>query len=134
MTMVDMPKTGRPVSTAYLSDGKGHTILLSDEEYERAKSAVMSMAGEATEHITTGDAAKILGVSRRTVMRMLDAGLIPYVRLGNQSYRYMRLDDVLEYKKESTHARSKAMDDVHEIMDSAVVSDSELSDYVHQLG
>ncbi|KFI47916.1 hypothetical protein BBIA_0048 [Bifidobacterium biavatii DSM 23969] len=65
-------------------------------------------------------------------MRMLDNGLIPYTRLGSQSYRYMRLDDVLEYKKRSEHDRREAFDQVHEIMDSMDVSDSVLADYVQQ--
>ncbi|WP_051923960.1 helix-turn-helix domain-containing protein [Bifidobacterium biavatii] len=117
---------------AQLSDGKGHVIELTAEEYERAREAVLNTAGKAAGHITTGDAAKILGVSRRTVMRMLDNGLIPYTRLGSQSYRYMRLDDVLEYKKRSEHDRREAFDQVHEIMDSMDVSDSVLADYVQQ--
>ncbi|KAB8286758.1 excisionase family protein [Bifidobacterium ramosum] len=115
---------------AQLSDGKGNVLELTPEEYERAREAVLNVAGQAAEHITTGDAAKILGVSRRTVMRILDGGLIPYTRLGSKTYRYMKLDDVLEYKKRSEHERKAAMDEIHEIMDSADVSDKAIAEYL----
>ena len=117
---------------AQLSDGKGNVIELTAEEYERAREAVLNTAGQAAEHITTGEAAKILGVSRRTVMRMLDDGLMPYTRLGSQSYRYMRLNDVLEYRKRSEHERRESFDQVREIMDSVDVSDDVFADYIRQ--
>lgn len=130
MNIITMEKS--PSKAAQLSDGKGNVIELTAEEYERAREAVLNTAGQAAEHITTEDAAKILGVSRRTVMRMLDNGLIPYTRLGSQSYRYMKLDDVLEYKKRSEHDRHEALDQVHEIMDSIDIPDNVLSDYIKQ--
>lgn len=130
MNITTMEKA--PSKVAQLSDGKGNVIELTAEEYERAREAVLNTAGQTAEHITTGDAAKILGVSRRTVMRMLDNGLIPYTRLGSQSYRYMNLDDVLEYRKRSEHDRHEALDQVHEIMDSIDVPDNVLSDYIKQ--
>ena len=117
---------------AQLSDGRGNVIELTAEEYERAREAVLNTAGQAAEHITTGEAAKILGVSRRTVMRMLDDGLMPYTRLGNQSYRYMRLNDVLEYRKRSEHERRESLDQVREIMDSVDVPDGTFADYIRQ--
>ena len=119
---------------AQLSDGRGNVIELTAEEYERAREAVLNTAGQAAEHITTGEAAKILGVSRRTVMRMLDDGLMPYTRLGNQSYRYMRLNDVLEYRKRSEHERRESLDQVREIMDSVDVPDDTFADYIRQFG
>ena len=119
---------------AQLSDGRGNVIELTAEEYERAREAVLNTAGQAAEHITTGEAAKILGVSRRTVMRMLDDGLMPYTRLGNQSYRYMRLNDVLEYRKRSEHERRESLDQVREIMDSVDVPDGTFADYIRQFG
>ncbi|NMN02368.1 helix-turn-helix domain-containing protein [Bifidobacterium panos] len=120
--------------TAQLSDGRGNVIELTAEEYERAREAVLNTAGQAAEHITTGEAAKILGVSRRTVMRMLDDGLMPYTRLGSQSYRYMRLNDVLEYRKRSEHERRESLDQVREIMDSVDVPDGTFADYIRQFG
>ena len=126
-------QTGVP-GVAQLSDGRGNVIELTVEEYERAREAVLNTAGQAAEHITTGEAAKILGVSRRTVMRMLDDGLMPYTRLGNQSYRYMRLNDVLEYRKRSEHERRESLDQVREIMDSVDVPDDTFADYIRQFG
>ena len=49
--------------------------------------------------ITTGQAAEILGVSRRTVTRMLDRGELPGIRLGLNHHRSVRLADVLTFKE-----------------------------------
>ena len=50
--------------------------------------------------ITTGSAAKMLGVSRRTVTRIMDAGDLPFVREG-RGHRLTHVSDVLRYKEES---------------------------------
>lgn len=51
---------------------------------------------EAGELITTGQAAEILGVSRRTVARMIDRGELPAERQGEGHHRYLRLSDVVK--------------------------------------
>lgn len=47
--------------------------------------------------VTTEAAARLLGVSRPTVVRMLDAGCLPYQRLN--SHRRLHLSDVLSYRE-----------------------------------
>lgn len=50
--------------------------------------------------VSTGTVAEILGVSRRTVTRILDAGDMPCEREG-KGHRRVRMSDVLRYKEES---------------------------------
>ena len=60
--------------------------------------------------ITTGQAADILGISRRTLTRMLDAGEIPYERHG-KGHRRLRMSDVTRYRRESSARRKNALAD-----------------------
>jgi excisionase family DNA binding protein len=50
--------------------------------------------------VSTGAVAEILGVSRRKVARILDAGDMPCERQG-KGHRRVRISDVLRYKQES---------------------------------
>ena len=49
--------------------------------------------------------------SQRTLTRMLDAGMIPYTRMGERSYRFLRLSDMTDYKRRRDEATSKALDE-----------------------
>lgn len=74
--------------------------------------------------------ARILGVSQRTLTRMLDAGMIPYTRMGERSYRFLRLSDVTDYKRRRDEATSKALDEMRSIADEDGAYDIDYSDYL----
>ena len=58
------------------------------------------------EEITTQDAADLLGVSRPTLVKMLDAGDIPHRVMG--AHRRLKAADVLAYR-DRRHAAQEAM-------------------------
>ena len=55
--------------------------------------------------ISTGKAAELIGVSRRTVVRALDAGAMTYERYG-AGHRKIRLSEVMRYKEESIRRKA----------------------------
>lgn len=61
--------------------------------------AVTIVTHEAT--LTTQEAADVLGVSRPTLVRLLEQGRIPYDQPGR--HRRLRLQDVLEFQAAHHH-------------------------------
>ena len=72
-----------------LSEGKSVTISATEQE------------------LTTEQAARTLGVSRQTLVRMLDKGLIPFSRPSR--HRRIRLTDLLEYERASRSRRDSSI-------------------------
>lgn len=59
--------------------------------------------------LTTQQAAELLGISRPTLIRILDAGRIPYQQVG--THRRLLLEDVLHYREERREAQYKFLAD-----------------------
>jgi excisionase family DNA binding protein len=66
--------------------------------------AVTVVTHEAT--LTTQEAADVLGVSRPTLVRLLEQGHIPYEQPGR--HRRVRLRDVLEFQAAHDHEIAQA--------------------------
>lgn len=77
----------------------GDVIELSVEAYEAALNAALGVMGRRR-MITTGDAAKLLNCSARTVARILDSGRLPFTRNGSTGRRMVDVADVMDYQKQ----------------------------------
>ena len=60
--------------------------------------------------LTTQEAADILGISRSTLVRMLEAGEIPFKKV--RRHRRLYLSDVLEFQKRQRRAANEALSDM----------------------
>lgn len=86
-----------------LSEGKSVTISATEQE------------------LTTEQAARTLGVSRQTLVRMLDKGLIPFSRPSR--HRRIRLTDLLEYERASLSRRDSSIRQMIAVGDDSALYD-----------
>lgn len=71
--------------------------------------------------LTTQEAANIMGVSRPTLISLLEKGLIEYELVGR--HRRISIDQVLKYKAMRKEQQYKALDDVYDGSEDATPSD-----------
>jgi excisionase family DNA binding protein len=60
--------------------------------------------------LSTQEAADLLRVSRTTLVRLLEAGAIPFEKPSR--HRKVRLDDLLEYRRRQRHQAELALADM----------------------
>lgn len=103
---------GRPVERRFLLVGndEGEQVELPEPIYQALVQVVDALAGgkavtvaPRSTTLTTQQAADLLGVSRPTVVRIIDAGGLACERIGNR--RRVRLADVLEYRERRRQAQ-----------------------------
>lgn len=81
--------------------------------------------------LTTQEAATFLGVSRPTLVRLLEAGEIAFERPSAGRHRRVRLEDVLEYQRRRRTERRAALDELtHEAQDVTEATPSEVAEAV----
>ncbi len=107
-----------------LSGPNGQQLILPAEVFEVLRDIVEAMAaGQAVtiapvhQRLTTQEAADLLGVSRPTLVKLLEAGDMPFEQPGR--HRRVRLADVLAYRERSSLERRAALDRMVEIADEA---------------
>lgn len=80
------------------------------EVLEAAADGERALVLRAPQDMTTEQAAAVLGVSRPTVVRLIDAGKLPARMVG--THRRLDLGDVLAYRALSTRRRGDALDEM----------------------
>jgi excisionase family DNA binding protein len=78
------------------------------EVLEAAADGERALVLRVSEDLTTAQAAAVLGVSRPTVVRLIDAGKLPAQVVG--THRRVALSDVIAYREASASKRRAALD------------------------
>lgn len=105
-----------PSGHARLVGPDGDQIELPDDLYAVVRVAVEALlAGQGvsiaphTAKLSTQEAADLLGISRPTLVKLLEAGEIPFEQAGHGRHRRIRLADLEEYRRATRHARRAAL-------------------------
>ncbi|HYS40425.1 MAG TPA: helix-turn-helix domain-containing protein [Pseudonocardiaceae bacterium] len=95
----------------------GMLVHLPSAVYEVLSQVISAMrAGRAitiaplAQRLTTQEAADLLGISRPTLIKLLEDGKIPFELPGR--HRRIRLDDLLAYRDRRRKERSNALDEL----------------------
>jgi excisionase family DNA binding protein len=95
-----------------LVDRRGRQLALAPEVVEAFQHAIAELQSPDTE-LTTEAAATLLGISRPTLIRLLDTGAIPYRRTqGTRGHRRIRRSDAVTYLRADLEQRRKALDEL----------------------
>lgn len=79
--------------------------------------------------LTTRQAAELLGVSRNTLVRLLEENELPFERLGDSRHRRLRLNDVLAYRERKRNERRSRLDEMTRQADEAGLYDVDAQAY-----
>ena len=118
--MVDLSRfLAHVTEPAALLGPEGQTVPLPMEAYQVLVKVVESMrAGKAItvapldQRLTTQEAADFLGISRPTLVKLLEQGEIAYERPAAGRHRRMRLSDVLDYQRRKREERRTTLDQI----------------------
>jgi excisionase family DNA binding protein len=94
-------QTGRSVS---LPEAARAVLLQASHAFLRGNRVALIALGS---RLTTHQAAELLNVSRPFLIRLLEAGRLPFEMVG--THRRLRLDDVLRYRDERSQSRRETL-------------------------
>ena len=96
-----------------LVDTSGHEVELGADVVEAFQAAVAEMLAHEANDLTTQEAAKLIGVSRPTLIRLLDSGKLPYRRTnGDHGHRRIPRRSALDYLRADLERRRQALDEL----------------------
>lgn len=132
-TKKHMP-TGNTAAAAVrrvLIDADGVVTELNDKAFEAAMNAAMDVMGRHR-MITTGQAAKLMNCSPRTVARILDSGRLPFTRNGGTGRRMVDVVDIMEYQRQERARMRESLDAMRRAAREITMDDDEMAAYVAQ--
>lgn len=109
----------------------GGVLELDPDAYEAALNAAMGVMGRHR-MITTGQAARLLDCSPRTVARILDSGRIPFTRNGGTGRRMVDVADVMAYQRQERERMTSSLAAMRRAAQEIAMDDDELAGYVAQ--
>ncbi len=96
-----------------LVDTRGREVELGADVVEAFQAAVADMLAHEANDLTTQEAAKLIGVSRPTLIRLLDTGKLPYRRTnGDHGHRRIPRRAALDYLRVDLERRRSALDEL----------------------
>lgn len=130
----------RVTEPAVLVGPDGQTVGLPMEAYRALIDIVRAMSqGRAItvapvdQLLTTQEAADFLGISRPTLVKLLESGRIPFKRPTASRHRRVQLADVVAYQRQSARDRSDALDTMTREAAEAGLYDDSAADYAAAL-
>lgn len=103
-----------------------HQVLVSAVEAMRLGKAITVAPVNLT--VTTQEAADFLGISRPSVVKLLNESRIPYERPAAGRHRRIRLSDLVDYQKRQRVEQAESLDAVVRIGENAGLYEDELPD------
>ena len=96
-----------------LVDAAGHEMALGEDVAEAFQAAIAEMRSRDTDELTTQEAARLIGVSRPTLIRLLDTGAVAFRRTnGTHGHRRIARRDALAYLRADLQRRRHALDEL----------------------
>lgn len=118
----------------------GQTVPLPLEAYRilvdvatAMRSGLAITVAPLDQQLTTQEAANFLGISRPTLVKLLETGQIPFERPGAGRHRRLRLQDVIEYQQRSRSRRREVLDQMTAEASSSGLHDFTDADYAAAL-
>lgn len=109
-----------PSVAARLVSATGESIELPDELFQVLRFAAERLAANqgvtiapVSKLMTTQEAADFLGMSRPSLVKIVDSGAIDHTKVGR--HRKIRLADLLEYQSRMAKQRAEALDEMVQV-------------------
>lgn len=130
MSVETVPLASLDEGAPYLALGNGRAVEISSEQLARLLRLLDDPAPE--ELLTTGEAAELLGVSARTVARLIDSGVLVATRTSVRGRRMVERQAVELYRDSMRVRRLQALQGVRQAAANGDLDDIDHESYLAQ--